>query len=119
MGVVSIKDYIALARAGYKKADIDQIIALSEKPETENPEEQQAATADNIIPATASAEPVKAPENASPEEGQEEVIDYKALYEKSQEDLKAAQAFNRSQDASKNVPEYSYEDLQNAIRDLF
>ena len=115
---VSIKDYIALAKAGYKKADIDQIIALSEKSEPEKPEEQQAATAENHDPATVSAEPTEAPENVEPEEGQKEVIDYKELYEKAQEDLKKAQAVNRSIDNSAKQPEYTYDDLLQTISEI-
>ena len=113
---VSIIDYLTLAKAGYKKADIDQIIALSKQEEAEKPEEPQAATLNNDNVEKASADPEGEPENeASTEEPVKEVIDYKSLYEKSQEDLKTAQAANRKRDNS-DAHTYGKKDLQDAIR---
>lgn len=104
----SIMDYLILAKAGYKKADIDQIITLSKQEEETNPEGQQAATA-NIENKTASAEPLQASEKEEKPEPAQEEIDYKSLYEKSQEDLKAAQAANRTIDNSPNLEDRSAE----------
>ena len=118
MGVVTIKDYITLAKAGYKKAEIDKIITLAESEEETNPEGQQSAPAPTDDKAEG-AEPEKASEKEEKPETEEEEIDYKALYEQSQKDLKAAQAFNRTQDSSGKDPEYTYKDLQNAISQLF
>lgn len=100
---VSITDLIALAKAGYTPGQVKELITLSEKQEQAIPEEQQAATAPTPEAATASAEPEKAPENAeTPAKAEEKVIDYKELYEKSQDDLKKAQEANRRYDASAN-----------------
>lgn len=114
MGNVSIIDYLTLARAGYKKADIDQIIAHSQEDEKE-PEEQPAATVSPIEIKTESAEPIEAPEKEdSSAEPVKNEIDYKSLYEKSQEDLKTAQAANRGKDSSENMP-----DPQKELSDIF
>ena len=113
---VSLADLITLAKAGYTPGQVKELIALSEKePEGTKPEEQQKATAPTSEAATASAEPVKASENAAqPEEPKKEEIDYKSLYEKSQEDLKQAQAVNRSKDLSSHLP-----DPQSELKDIF
>lgn len=103
---VSLQDLITLAKAGYTPGQVKELITLSEKVTEPVPEEPQAATAPTSEAATESAEPVKATENAEKvSEPEKEVIDYKALYEKSQEDLKTAQAVNRSIDLSGNEPD--------------
>lgn len=74
---MNLTDVIALARAGYKKKDIDELLAI----EVEEPEEPQE----------------KVEEKEEPEETEEEeepAVDYKKLYEESQEQLKAAQKKN-------------------------
>lgn len=101
---VSIMDYLLLAKAGYKKADIDKILSQPEKEEETNPEEQPAATAPTLEETTESAELEKAPEKEEKPEPKKDEIDYKKLYEQSQEDLKSAQAANRAKDNS-NAPD--------------
>ena len=106
---VSIIDYLTLAKAGYKKADIDQIIAHSQESK-EKPEEQPAVTVSNNEIKTENAEPTEATEKDDlPAEPVKDEIDYKSLYEKSQEDLRAAQAVNRGKDSSENIPDPSKE----------
>lgn len=110
----NIMDYIALAKAGYKKADIDKIIALSEQ-ETAKPEEQPGATDSNIEqPASPEAEK-PAEKEVEADAPVKEEIDYKELYEKSQEDLKKAQALNRSGDNSGKNNVDSEKDLMELI----
>lgn len=111
---LSITDIVALARAGYKPADVKELITLSEKVTEPIPEEQQAATAPTSEETTESAEPEKAPENAEKDPEPEKMVNYKELYEKSQNDLKAAQEANRKQDASGNAKDPS-EDLKSII----
>lgn len=116
---VSIGDLITLAKAGYTPAQVKELITLSEKAEQTIPEEQQAATAPTIEATTVSAEPVKATENVEkPAEPEKEEINYKELYEKSQEDLKKAQAQNRGADASQNEPD-PVTDLKSVISSFF
>lgn len=111
---LSIPDIVALAKAGYKPGDVKELITLSEKVSDPKPEEQPAATAEPSNPATESAEPEKAPENVETDPEPEKEVNYKELYEKSQNDLKAAQEANRKQDASGNAPDPS-EDLKTII----
>ena len=113
---VSLQDLITLAKAGYTPGQVKDLITLSEKVMEPVPEEPQAATAPTLEAATESAEPEKATENAEKaSEPEKEVIDYKALYEKSQEDLRAAQAVNRSMDLSDNATD-PQSDLQEIFR---
>lgn len=100
---VSISDLIALAKAGYTPGQVKELIALSEKePETKH-EEQPGATAPHIEDKAASPEPLGATEKeVQPQEPEKVEINYKELYEKSQEDLKKAQEANRKTDASIN-----------------
>lgn len=111
---LSIPDIVALAKAGYKPGDVKELITLSEKVSDPKPEEQPAATAEPSNPATESAEPKKATENADTDPEPKKVVDYKELYEKSQNDLKAAQEANRKQDASGNASDPT-EDLKAII----
>lgn len=93
-------DIIALAKQGYKPADIKELLALST--EDAAPAEKPAET-----PAEESGqpEPEKAPEAAAPktvkednnnEDLQKQISDLKKQLEKTQEDLEIAQKANRS-----------------------
>lgn len=94
---VSLKDLIDLAKAGYTPANIRELISLSEKAEPQKTEEPKEPAGAPIEPKLAETKPEenKATEK-EPEAKPEETVDYKALYEKSQADLKAAQEANRS-----------------------
>lgn len=116
---INLSDIITLAKAGYTPAQVKELITLSEKEPDAKPEEQQAATAPTSEAATESAEPEKATENAEQHSDPEQKeIDYKALYEKSQEDLKQAQAVNRSTDLSDKTSADPYKDLQDYVRSI-
>ena len=109
---VSIGDLITLAKAGYTPAQVKELITLSEKADPAKPEEPQGAAPAPLEPKSVSPEPERAPEKeAQPEEPKKEEINYKELYEKSQEDLKKAQAQNRGADASLNNPADPEKDL--------
>ena len=99
MGKISFKDIVELAKAGYKPVDVKELISLSEMAEQSKLEEPQGATPAIDEPKSASPEPDKAPENKEPVKP-EEAVDYKKLYEQSQEDLKKAQAANIKKDAA-------------------
>ena len=94
---VSLSDLIALAKAGYTPAQVKELMSLSEKAEPAKTEEPKEDAAAPIEPKTADPKPEenKATEK-EPQADPEETVDYKALYEKSQADLKAAQEANRS-----------------------
>ena len=108
---VTITDLIALAKAGYTPAQVKELITLSETAEQAKPEEPQGAAEANDKPQSASPEQETKPvtENAEKPATPEETVDYKALYEKTAEELKTAQAANRSQeqpDTSKQDEEH-------------
>lgn len=103
---LNISDIVALAKAGYKPAEVKELIALSEKETQPKPEEQPGAPAAPSEPTTESPEPKKATENeVKADKPEEKEIDYKELYEKSQQDLKKAQEANRGADNSGKAPE--------------
>ena len=94
---VSLTDLIALAKAGYTPANVKELISLSETAEPQKTKEPKEDAPAQTPPKSADPEPEEttAPEK-EPEAKPEETVDYKALYEKSQADLKAAQEANRS-----------------------
>ena len=99
MGRISFNDIVALAKAGYKPGDVKELITLSEMAEQSRQEEPQGAAPAIDEPKSASPEPKGAPENTEPAKP-EGAVDYKKLYEQSQEDLKKAQAANIKKDSS-------------------
>lgn len=113
---VSLKDLIELAKAGYTPANVKELISLSETAETQKTEEPKEDAAAPIEPKTADPKPEenKAPEK-EPEDKPEEAVDYKALYEKSQADLKAAQEANRSS----SQPEDTSADMEKHLAETF
>jgi len=115
---LNLSDIVALAKAGYKPNEVKELIALS-KEETSAPEEQPGATAATSEPKTESPEPEKASENEVKDDAnQKEEINYKELYEKSQQDLKKAQEANRSADNSGNTSADPMKDLIETISNL-
>lgn len=111
---IGIIDYITLAKAGYKKAEIDEIIAHSKEEEAVKPEEQLGAnTVDNPVSSPEAEKPTEKVEETT--KSKEDEINYKELYEKSQEDLKKAQAANRAGDNSGNRSEDPEKDLRALI----
>lgn len=113
---VSLTDLIALAKAGYTPANVKELIALSETAEPQKTEEPEEPAGALIEPKPAEAKPEenKAPEK-EPEANPEETVDYKALYEKSQADLKAAQEANRSS----SQPEDKSADMEKHLAETF
>jgi hypothetical protein len=114
---ITITDLIALAKAGYTPGQVKELITLSERePETTH-EEQPGATAPIQEATTASPEPLGASEkSAQPQETEETGINYKELYERSQEDLKKAQPQETEETGInyKELYERSQEDLKKA-----
>ena len=117
---VSLTDLITLAKAGYTPGQVKELIALSEQEKPTIPEEQQGAAAATSEPTTVSPEPIKATENAAqPEEPKKEEIDYKQLYERSQEDLKKAQAANINQNAAPANPIAPMQELKDIVASYY
>lgn len=82
---MKFEDILALAKQGYKPADIKELLAI--EPKEEEPKEEPKD------------EPKEEPKEEPKKEPKEEP-DYKKLYEESQEALKRAQQKNTHQDAS-------------------
>ena len=105
-------DYIALARAGYKKADIEKMLAEDAKEDKEPlPEPLDLGETPEPEPETPK-EPAPKAEEPAPDQ-----TDYKALYEQAKKDLEAAQKANTSRDNSDGLDNKSgYEKLQEIYR---
>ena len=119
---MTVMDIVALAKAGYTPAQVKELISLAEAPAS--PEEPQTNTGTQKTPGD--PEQVTAPEKAEKAETEKETkeptpeqnasaVDYKSLYEKAAEDLKAAQAKNVSTDISPQ----NNEDPEKDLRDIF
>lgn len=110
---MKLSDIIALAKVGYKPADIKELVALS----TDNALEDVTKPSEPLAEEVAQ---VSEPQNATtqPEKNDEPMIDYKALYEKSQEELKKAQQNNIRTNVG-TVPDKSDYDILNEITSSF
>jgi len=110
--MLTIGDIVALAKAGYKPADVKELMQM-----TEETKEEKTLTQDppsNVVPeAAAETAPSAA---AEPETKEEDPIDYKALYESAKIDLDKAQKANMTRDISSEEDNISDEDL---LKDLF
>lgn len=112
---VSFSDIVALAKAGYKPAEVKELISLGEKSEAEQkPEEPHAAAGAIQEPEPASGEPGVAEENVQPAKT-EDPVDYKSLYEQAKADLDKAQKANVSQNAAATTPA---EDPDKTLREI-
>lgn len=89
---MKINDIIALAKQGYKPADIKELISLAEpeNKEDDEPEDDPLEESND----TRDTPPAQEDEN-------KDEVDYKKLYEETEKKLKAAQAANR-RDAEHN-----------------
>lgn len=95
---MKLEDIIALAKQGYKPSDIKELVALAtpEQTQTDTPTVTEIG-ADAQGKQTAESEQVTPSENVTEPETTETTLDYKAMYEKSQADLKALQEKNTHQ----------------------
>lgn len=105
-------DYIALAKAGYKKAEIEKMLAEDAKEEKEQlPEPLDIGISQEPEPEKPT-EPAPKAEEPAPDQ-----TDYKALYEQAKKDLEAAQRANTTRDNSDGLDNKSgYEKLQDLYR---
>lgn len=107
--MLSIKDIVDLAKAGYKPADVKELIELSNneasiKP-SDNPDNAGAADIKSSKPTDAElniVSPIFDDSTAAPAvpETKEDETDYKALYEKTKIELDQAQKTNIRKDYS-------------------
>lgn len=111
---MNLTDIIALAKAGYKPADIKELVSLSTDNATLNETKPTESLAEEV-PQVSEAQ------NATmqPEVEEKPTIDYKALYEQAQSELKKAQQNNIRQNVSSEVNEKSDLDILNEITSSF
>lgn len=95
---MKIADIVALAKAGYKYSEVKELIQLAsdtkDDPEKEEQKEEQETEPEKEEQKQNEA---KEKETEPDTETEADDPDYKALYEESQKQLKAAQAANRKQ----------------------
>lgn len=118
--MLKIDDVVALAKAGYKVADVKELIAMSkeakepEQGEQKEPEQvendtDKSETHINGANLTPHDEPPKAA-TVAPVAAEGSDIDYKAKLAEVEKMLKEAQAANRKADNSGNVNNKTYEE---------
>lgn len=111
---MNIVDIIALAKAGYKKSDIQELLAL----DTDNAKssaEKPAETQTEGVPEVTEEQNV----TVQPVENKEPKPDYKLLYEQSQNELKKAQSNNIKRDISSQATQPNEWDTLNDITSSF
>lgn len=108
---MKMTEIIALAKAGYKKADIDALLAVDIDEASEDSTEENLTdeeSADTTVERTdGKAEQKKEEEHSE----RKEEPDYKALYEKACADLKLAQEANLTQNIKKEDDSPSINDI--------
>lgn len=106
--MLSIKDIVDLAKAGYSVSDVKELISLSKEDEKKDPDPDdtpgQEGDSNENPPKDAKESPSQG------ESKKDEEPDYKALYEKSQKELEEAQKANRNKDRSSEDDYKSDED---------
>lgn len=110
---MNLIDIISLAKAGYKKADIDELLAIQiDEPE---PEPQPDSTEPDI---DAKGAPDPSPESSANDPDYEQLYnDLRSELDKVKNDLKVAQQRNISHDNSGNGKEAStWDDLADIAR---
>lgn len=108
---MKMTEIIALAKAGYKKSDIDALLAVDIDEASEDSTEENLTdeeSADTTVERTdGKAEQKKEEEHSE----RKEELDYKALYEKACADLKLAQEANLTQNIKKEDDSPSINDI--------
>ena len=110
---MKLTDIIALARAGYKKEDIDVLLEVP----VDEPDPESAAPDSTEKDTGSEGDPAPSPETPEP------VPDYEQLYKDIQKelnqvkiDLKVAQEANRNIGAGNPQPQDPYKDLEEIAR---
>lgn len=117
--MITIKDIVELAKAGYKPNEVKELIELSKTEENGTSSISGSSdTAGETIPLTSTEStpnPSFTSEVSPAEEPEKPETDYKALYEASQLELKEAQKANIKRDISSADDNKSDEDI---LKDL-
>lgn len=96
---MNLNDIIALAKQGYKPADIKELLALADvtEPEATNPEIKDG------VQEPKADEPIKEPETTKPD-ASESAIDYKKLYEDEKAKVEKIQKDNLTKNIKPETP---------------
>lgn len=116
--MITIKDIVELAKAGFKPNEVKELIELSKNDETESFTVSGSSDTAGDASSHTSPDPSIAGIEASPaaeDKKEEDETDYKALYEASQIELKEAQKANIKRDISSADDNRSDEDI---LKDL-
>ena len=105
---MKFEDLVTFAKAGYKPSEVKELLELQVESEKEPLLEDKEPLPEDKEPLPEDKEPL--PEDKEPE------VDYKKLYEETQEKLKEAQKANVTKDVSNSEDEPSDEDI---VKDLF
>lgn len=109
--MMTIGDIVALAKAGYKPADVKELIEMTKEEKNIQADPSKPADDDSSEPASAASDP---PAAEVPDETEDDT-DYKALYEQAKKDLATAQKENVTKDISSAEDNQSDADI---IKDL-
>lgn len=113
--MLSIKDIVDLAKAGYKPADVKELIEISKSNGDKKDQEPAAESSDTFVP-NAITPNGNSDEAAGTPDPKESDIDYKALYESTKLELDKAQKENIKKDISSEEDDLSDTDI---LKDLF
>lgn len=111
---MKITDIVALAKAGYKYSEVKELIQLASDTKDDPEKEEQKETEPEEEEQKQDESEEKETENHT--EDTSDDPDYKALYEESQKQLKAAQAANRK--TPKEEPKTAEEIALEHFRDI-
>ena len=107
--MITIKDIVELAKAGYKPNEVKELIELSKSEDTAS--DMPEIRCDTPAQEGEAAKSPVSNEDASPSQEQDPEPDYKALYEKSRIELAEAQKANLKKDISSEEDNRSDEDI--------
>lgn len=112
--MMTIGDIVALAKAGYKPADVKELIEMTKEEEKQVETNADASESANDNPSSEPAAEVSPSASAAPDETEDDK-DYKSLYEQAKKDLATAQKENVTKDISSAEDNQSDADI---IKDL-
>lgn len=112
---MKLSDRIALAKAGYKKSEIEEIIkseqaGLEEETVDEVEEDEEVEETEDPEPDTDTGDTDTETRDPEP--------DYKSLYEKTLDDLKKAQEANRKQVVATDKDKTDEQTLEDIIKEF-
>lgn len=114
---LNLTDIVALAKQGYKPADIKELIALSTDSESNQQDDAGQNQGEGQTP-EGTGEPEKPTEETEPNHKPEQELDYKKMYEESQKALAEAQKKNVNQNAG-GTEEASDQELLDSLMQSF